>query len=90
MGYARVEQGARRHGVLIRRDADRPGPLHRLATFLALYLLAPGVKSLQLAGGRWPITFMLNVVAVIVAVQSLKRRDARLRAISGRATVEAV
>jgi ribose transport system permease protein len=58
-------------------------------TMLALYLLATGVKGLQLAGGELWITDLFNGVALIgavsLAVISQKRRDARVKARTARA-----
>jgi ribose transport system permease protein len=53
-------------------------------TLLALYLLATGVKGLQLAGGEIWITDLFNGVALVAAVSlavlGQKRRDARIKA----------
>ena len=50
-------------------------------TVLALYLLATGVKGLQLAGGQLWITYLFNGVALVgavsIAVVSERRRNAR-------------
>lgn len=53
-------------------------------TLIALYLLATGVKGLQLAGGQLWITDLFNGVALVgavsLAVMSEKRRNARIKA----------
>lgn len=71
----------------------KPGRFNVWGTVLALYLLATGVKGLQLAGGQTWITDLFNGVALVgavtVAVLVRKRRDARLRAASDRAAAEA-
>ncbi len=55
---------------------------------IAIYLLATGVKGLQLAGGQLWVTDMFNGVALIgavsIAVLGAKRRDARLKAETAR------
>lgn len=62
----------------------KPGRFNVWGTVLALYLLATGVKGLQLVGGELWVTNMFNGVAlagaVTVAVVAQKRRSARLRA----------
>lgn len=56
----------------------KPGRFNVWGTVLALYLLATGVKGLQLAGGQTWVTDMFNGVALILAVSiavlSAKRR----------------
>lgn len=70
----------------------KPDRFNVWGTVLAVYLLATGVKGLQLAGGKPWITDMFNGVAlagaVIIAVAVQKRRDARLRAASDRAAID--
>ena len=46
----------------------KPGRFNVWGTFVALYLLATGVKGLQLAGGQLWITDLFNGVALIGAV----------------------
>lgn len=46
----------------------KPGRFNVWGTFIALYLLATGVKGLQLAGGQLWITDLFNGVALIGAV----------------------
>jgi ribose transport system permease protein len=59
----------------------KPGRFNVWGTFVALYLLATGVKGLQLAGGQLWITDLFNGVALIgavsLAVIGERRRAAR-------------
>jgi ribose transport system permease protein len=58
----------------------KPGRFNVWGTFVALYLLATGVKGLQLAGGQLWITDLFNGVALIGAVSLAvigERRRAR-------------
>ena len=59
----------------------KPGRFNVWGTFVALYLLATGVKGLQLAGGQLWITDLFNGVALIgavsLAVVGERRRAAR-------------
>jgi len=56
----------------------RPGRVNVLGTLVAIFLLATGVKGLQLAGAPSYITDLFNgvalIVAVALAVRSAKRR----------------
>lgn len=61
----------------------KAGRFNVWGTVLSIYLLATGVKGLQLAGGQLWVTDMFNGVALIGAVTmsviGRKRREARLR-----------
>lgn len=46
----------------------KPGRFNIWGTFVALYVLATGVKGLQLAGGQYWVSEMFNGVALIIAV----------------------
>ncbi|MBS1888546.1 MAG: ABC transporter permease [Actinobacteria bacterium] len=65
------------------------GRFNVLGTVVAIYLLAVGVKGLQLAGGELWVTEMFNGVALVgavtVAVFGNKRRNRRLKAETERA-----
>ncbi len=60
-------------------------------TVVAIYLLATGVKGLQLAGGQLWVTDLFNGVALIgavtIAVLGTKRRRARMKAQAARSSV---
>jgi ribose transport system permease protein len=58
----------------------KPGRFNVWGTFVALYLLATGVKGLQLAGGQLWITDLFNGVALVGAV-SLAVAGQRRRAV---------
>ncbi|MBN9619243.1 MAG: ABC transporter permease, partial [Actinobacteria bacterium] len=59
----------------------RPGRFNVWGTLVALYLLATGVKGLQLAGGQLWVTDLFNGVALIgavsIAVVSERRRTSK-------------
>lgn len=65
------------------------GRFNVLGTVIAIYLLAVGVKGLQLAGSELWVTEMFNGVALVgavtIAVFGAKRRNARLKAETERA-----
>jgi len=66
----------------------KPGRFNVWGTFVALYLLATGVKGLQLVGGQLWITDLFNGVALIgavsLAVLGERRRAARATARTAR------
>ena len=71
-------------GAFLGTTQVKVGRFNVWGTMLALYLLATGVKGLQLASGELWITDLFNGIALIgavsLAVLSQKRRDARVKA----------
>jgi ribose transport system permease protein len=72
-------------GVFLGSTQIRPGHVNVWGTVLAVYILAMGVKGLQLAGAPFWIPDMFNGVALIIAVglargEYLRQVIARLRA----------
>jgi ribose transport system permease protein len=72
----------------------KPGRFNVWGTIVALYVLATGVKGLQLAGGEFWVSSLFNGVALILAVgiavsaQGQGRSRARRRRFGGRDTVD--
>jgi len=66
-------------GVLLGATQIRPGRVNVLGTLLAVYLLATGVKGLQLAGAEVWVDELFNGAALIIAVAFAARAARRRR-----------